>query len=106
MSKRRVIADAIDGAIAGAVATWVMGKVTTYMDDHEDPAARKREDDAREGKTAYTVAAEKAASLVGTELTETERNNYGTAVHWGLGIGAGAVYGVLRPRVPKAELAH
>jgi uncharacterized membrane protein YagU involved in acid resistance len=96
----------IDGAIAGAVATWVMGKVTSYVYEHEDKAAREREDRAREGKTAYGVAAEKAAHLVGAELSEEEREKYGSAFHWGLGIAAGALYGVLRPRMESAELAR
>ena len=37
------------GAIAGAVATWVMGKVTTAMYEHEAPDARRREDRAHVG---------------------------------------------------------
>ncbi|MGH7718991.1 MAG: DUF1440 domain-containing protein [Gemmatimonadaceae bacterium] len=103
---RSVVADLVKGAIAGAVATWVMGKVTTYLYEHENAAAREREDSARQGKTAYGVAAEKAARLAGTELSEDERKKYGSAVHWALGVGAGALYGVLRPRVESAGLAR
>ena len=44
--------DLIKGAIAGAVATWVMGKVTNTMYQREDRGARRQEDDAREGKTS------------------------------------------------------
>ncbi|MGH7664010.1 MAG: DUF1440 domain-containing protein [Gemmatimonadaceae bacterium] len=102
-----IIADLIDGAVAGAVATWVMGKVTTYLYEHEDMAARKREDRTREGKTAYGVAAERAARALGIELTDEERDKeYGPAIHWTLGIGAGALYGVLRPRLESAALAR
>ena len=101
-----LIADLVDGAIAGAVATWVMARVTTYLYEHEDKAAREREDRAREGKTAYGVAAEKVARLAGTELSEERRQEYGSAIHWALGIGAGALYGVLRPRLERAELAR
>lgn len=107
MAKRqRVITDLIDGAIAGAVATWVMGKATTYLYERENKAAREREDRAREGKTAYGVAAEKAARLTGTDLSDSERKMYGSAIHWALGIGAGALYGVLRPRLENAALAR
>lgn len=105
MAGRNVVADVIDGAIAGALATWVMGKVTTYLYDHEDEAAREREDEARGGTTAYGVAAEKTAALVGRELSDEERKKAASAIHWGLGIGAGAIYGVLRGRVPNADLA-
>ena len=90
--------DLVKGASAGAVATWVMGKVTTAMYEHEAPDARRREDRAHEGKTAYGVAAEKAARAVGADLGEDGREQAGSAVHWALGIGAGAVYAVLRRR--------
>jgi hypothetical protein len=104
--RRSAVADMIDGAIAGAVATWVMGKVTTYLYEHEDKAAREREDRARQGKTSYVVAADKAAQLAGAKLSEDERQKYGSAIHWALGIGAGALYGVLRPRMESAALAR
>ena len=54
--------DLIKGAIAGAVATWVMGKVTSTMYRREDRWARRREDDARAGKSSYGVAAEKVGT--------------------------------------------
>jgi hypothetical protein len=75
--------DLIKGAIAGAVATWVMGKVTNVL-------ARRQEDDARGGKTAYGV--------VGARLGDRQRERLGSAVHWALGIGSGAAYAVLRRR--------
>jgi hypothetical protein len=90
--------DLVKGAIAGVVATWVMGKVTNVMYEHEAPNARRREDRAHQGKTAYGVAAEKAAGAVGADLGADEREQVGSAMHWALGIGAGAVYSVLRRR--------
>ncbi len=62
MSKQTLAADLIDGAIAGAIATWLMDYVTTAMYERENKAIRKREDDARHGDTAYGVAAGKAAA--------------------------------------------
>jgi hypothetical protein len=91
--------DLIKGAIAGAVATWVMGKVTTTLYEREDRWARRQEDDARQGKTAYGAAAEKAARAVGASLGDRQRERLGSALHWALGIGAGAAYAVLRRRV-------
>ncbi len=105
MSKQSLVADVIDGAIAGAIATWLMGKATTALYDREDRMAREREDQARNGKTAYGVAAEKAASLAGAELTDGQRKQYGQAIHWALGIGAGALYGAVRPRSEVASTA-
>jgi len=104
--RESVLADLIYGAIAGAVATWVMGKATSYLYEHEDKTAREREDNVRGGKTAYGVAADKAAHLAGKELSKDERKQYGKEIHWALGIGTAALYGVLRPRVPHAGLAH
>ncbi|MEP6689219.1 MAG: DUF1440 domain-containing protein [Gemmatimonadales bacterium] len=90
--------DIIKGAIAGAVATWVMGKVTGAIYQREDRSARRTEDDAREGKTSYGAAAEKAARLAGATLGDHQREQIGSAIHWALGIGAGAAYAVLRRR--------
>jgi hypothetical protein len=92
-------ADLVKGAIAGAVATAVMGAVTTALYEREDRSARRREDQARGGKTAYGAAAEKGAAAAGTALTPAEREQAGKAIHWALGIGAGATYAVLRRRI-------
>jgi hypothetical protein len=104
--RQSLVADFVDGAIAGAVATWVMGKATTYLYEHENPRARLLEDRARNGQTAYEVAAERGARLVGTELTVAGRERLGSAIHWALGTLAGALYGVLRPRVHDVALAR
>jgi len=90
--------DLIKGAIAGAVATWVMGKVTNALYEREDRSARRREDDARSGKTSYGVLAERAAGAMGGNLDERSRERYGAAVHWALGVGSGAIYAGLRRR--------
>ena len=90
--------DLLKGAVAGAVATFVMGKVTGYMYEHEDRDARRKEDEARGGRSSYEVAAEKAASAAGTSLDRRQRQQLGSAMHWALGIGAGAAYAVLRRR--------
>ncbi len=101
-----LLADVVKGALAGAAATWAMGQVTSYLYEHEDEQARQAEDEAREGKTAYGVAAEKAAGAVGQDLSEGQRKQVGSAIHWGLGVGAGAVYGVLRNRLPGADAGN
>lgn len=46
------------------------------------------------------------AAGVGVSLTETELAAYGSGIHWLLGIGAGAAYGVLRGRVKRFGFAH
>lgn len=91
--------DLVKGAIAGAVATFVMGKITNLMYQREDRRARKQEDQVRGGDTAYGTAAEKGAQLVGRSLTREQREQAGSALHWALGIGAGAAYAVVRRRL-------
>jgi hypothetical protein len=104
--KRNPATGLVYGAVAGAIATWVMGKVTGYLYRHEDQLVRDREDNLREGETAYAVAAEKAANLAGASLSQEERERYGSLVHWGLGVGVGAVYGLMRDRLPQAGFAR
>jgi hypothetical protein len=97
--------DLLKGAIAGAVATWALDRVTTWMYERESPNAREQEDRARHGRTAYEAAAEKAARLLGRQLNQDERRRFGTAIHWALGIGAGAAYSVFGRRIPAFRRA-
>lgn len=91
------------GAAAGLAATWVMGRATTFLYEREDERARQREDAARGGRPAYGIAAEKAAAALGIRLSDAAREKLGAGIHWALGAGAGAAYGVLRRRVPHAD---
>lgn len=102
--ERSLIADLLIGAVAGAAATWIMDKGTTVLYGRESEDSRRQENEAREGKTAYGVAAEKVAVIAGKELSKKQRQGYGTGIHWSLGAGAGALYGVLRPRTRWASL--
>ncbi|HEX5438337.1 MAG TPA: DUF1440 domain-containing protein [Gemmatimonadaceae bacterium] len=99
--KASVTRELVTGAVAGAIATWVMGKTTTYLYQHEDPAARAREDSARHGTTAYAVAAEKLAHAVGARLDGKQRAA-GSVIHWALGAGAAALFALLRGRTEGA----
>jgi hypothetical protein len=101
-----LLGDLVRGALAGAAATWVMGQATSYLYEKESKQTRNAEDEARGDKSAYGVAAEKAAGAIGMELSDAQRKQYGSAIHWSLGAGAGAVYGALRNRLPGAELGH
>jgi uncharacterized membrane protein YagU involved in acid resistance len=72
------------------------------MYERESQGARERENAARDGKTAYVAAAEKAAGVSGVELSDDQQKQAGSAIHWALGIAAGAAYGVMRRRFPAA----
>ncbi|HEX6536040.1 MAG TPA: DUF1440 domain-containing protein [Gemmatimonadaceae bacterium] len=103
---RRMLDEIVLGAIAGAAATWVMGKVTTVLYERESRSAREREDRVRHGSTAYAVAAAKGARLLGVELDDARRERYGTMIHRALGVGTGALYAALVDRLPRAGLAR
>ena len=96
---RTILEDMALGAAAGAVATWLMGKATTFLYEREDKQARQREDEARGNRSAYEIAAEKAAGLTGRQLTEDQRKKFGSAIHWAIGTGVGALYAPLRRRL-------
>lgn len=97
--------DALVGAAAGLAGTWLMDQVTTYLYERESDRAREDEDRARGGRTAYGIAAERIAEAVGNPLSDEQRTRAGTMVHWTLGATAGALYAILRGRLPGADLA-
>lgn len=88
----------LKGALAGALATKVMERISLFLYEHEDPAVRRREDEVRQDKPPYLVAADKTAKLIGRPLTEEQKQTLAMAYHWGLGLSAGALYAVLRRR--------
>lgn len=88
---RNLATDLLMGVAAGVAATWLMDRLTTVLYEHESAFAKHREDSARGGKTAYERASEK---WLGDK-------KYGSAIHWALGISAGAAYGLLRNRAPR-----
>jgi hypothetical protein len=90
--------DLIKGAIAGAVATWVMDMVSNVTYGREARRARRRGHDAYGGKTASGTAVEQTARAAGVPPRDEPREKLGSALHWALGIGAGAAYAVLRHR--------
>lgn len=102
MKKRRSFtADLLLGAAAGFAATWVMDRVTTKLYEAENEEAQRAENEARGGKTAYVVAAEKGAALAQLQLSEKAIIKAGSAIHWSIGVAAGAKYGLARRFVPR-----
>ena len=88
--------DIIKGAVAGAVATWTMSQVTTWMYEHEDRQAREHEDSVRAGVLPSERAAEKVAALVNVELSKQDRARIAQGIHWATGISTGIAYALLR----------
>lgn len=91
---------AVEGAIAGAVGTVVMDKVSTYLYDLEDPATVKQEEAARvEGKDPASVAAGRLADAIGAEPGEDGVATAASAIHYALGVVPGVIYGAARPHL-------
>lgn len=90
----------VRGLAAGAAGAWAKNAATTWVYEHEDPAARAQEDDARDG-FAYDVAVQKVAAAARLEPTEEQVRKAGQVLHWGLGIGSVLLYAYLRRRMPQ-----
>src|ERR1041385_6094727 len=58
---RPLIAGLLLGADAGAAATWAMDQATAFLYEQQSDESKERENEARGGKTAYEIAAEKGA---------------------------------------------
>lgn len=100
---RDPVVDAVRGGIAGAAGWWVMDRALQRMYDRESRSVRAREDRARGGVPALEAIAQAGAERVGAELAPRQRQKGGTALQWLVGVGAGMLYGVLRPRVAAAR---
>lgn len=81
-----------------------MDRTTTRILEEQSAESRARENAARGGMTAFEIAAERTARLAGHALGDERRKRAGQAMHWALGVAAGAAYGVLRNRVRRAGI--
>jgi hypothetical protein len=96
-----VWADTLKGAVAGALGVWVMDQVDWYMYDHEDPEAQRRTRSVRpQGLDPAHYTANKIAGAFGKELSPPQPHPAGIAIHYAIGMSAGALYGALQGRVP------
>jgi hypothetical protein len=94
--------DLVRGAIAGAVATWAVDRTADVIEGRGELASAIRRFALGEGAAAKTASGQVVDS--GDEGADAHagavtRRDSGP-LRWGLGVGAGAVYGVIRPRVP------
>ena len=90
----------LKGAVAGAVATFVMDRVDWRLYDLEPEASRRRTWAVRpEHKDPAHVIASRASEALGTGPIP-QHHPAGLAVHYAIGIAPAAIYGALRERVP------
>jgi hypothetical protein len=104
MSMRR---DAIRGAVAGAAATWLMDRLTTGMLESQAPAVTAREEAAqRNGKSSVANLVDRFEASTGLTVPAKRRPTIETSIHYLLGIVPGAIYGVVRRRLPLMRIAN
>jgi hypothetical protein len=89
------------GAVAGAAATWLMDLVTTGLLDARSAETTRREEAARpNGKGSVENLVDRIEAMMGRPLTGSQRATAMQAIHFGLGIGPGALYAAVRRDLP------
>jgi uncharacterized membrane protein YagU involved in acid resistance len=100
-SRRSPAGAFLRGAIAGGAATWLMDQVTTGMLSSQPEEVTQREEAVRpHSQHAIANLVDRLERDLGLALTEEQRAGLARVIHVGLGVVPGAVYGVLRHRVP------
>jgi hypothetical protein len=96
-----MLGGAIRGAIAGAVATWLMDRMTTGLVEEQSEVDKAREAAAQpNGQSSVANLLDRAQEATGLSLRPGQKAVAAQAVHYGLGVVPGAVYGALRSRLP------
>lgn len=96
----------LKGAAAGAAAVWVMDRLDWFAFTREDPRARAQTKRVRPGgMDPAHVAVSRTARKLGMKAPG-ESNAAGLAVHYGIGIGPGALYAAMRDRADRLGMAR
>lgn len=98
--------DALLGALAGGVATTIMGPAMARLQSMERPKAKEIEKKVGPSEHPPAQVAGKVAAFAGIPLSKAQREKGGTLVHYGYGMFWGAVFGVLHPRVKIPGILH
>jgi xanthosine utilization system XapX-like protein len=99
--------NALKGAVAGAVGVFVMDRIDWFNWRHEDAEARAQTVSVRpHGEPPAHVVARNAEKAAGAELSPTQHEAAGKAVHYGLGMAPGAIYGMYRDKIPAPPVAR
>lgn len=102
-----VMTGVLKGAVAGAAGVWAMDRLDWFLFGHEDPQARHRTQRVRPGGLDPAhVAANRAARMIGRELSPRQPHPAGIAMHYAIGIAPGALYATLRHRMEGLGMAR
>jgi uncharacterized membrane protein YagU involved in acid resistance len=96
-----VLGLAARGALGGLVGTWVMDLVTTALYEAQAPEVTAREQAARpNGKPSVDNMLDRLASGACLDLTEEQRKQLTSVIHYGLGVVPGMLYALAGRRLP------
>jgi uncharacterized membrane protein YagU involved in acid resistance len=96
-----VIGSLIRGGVAGGVATWLMDRVTTGIQQQQSREDAERETAVRpNGQESVVNLVQLVERRAGLTLDEGSRSVVVTVVHYGLGVVPGAFYAAARRRMP------
>ena len=99
--RESLFGNVVRGAVAGGVATWLMDLVTTGLQEQQTPADAAREKAAQlDGKSSVAHLVDLVERETGFQVGDDLRPNVEMAVHYGLGVIPGAVYGATRRWIP------
>ncbi len=100
-----MIRDAVHGTVAGIVGTVVMEQAANLLYRFEKPEKKKQEEEIRHESPYDTMARRITEDLLKVKLADEDRAILGQLLHWGYGAGWGALYGLVRRRVPLLRAA-
>jgi len=96
-----LIMTAARGALAGAIGTWVMDRVTAAMYERESEEDRAREEAAwPNGKPSVGNLVDLGSRVTGVPIGSDARPAVEMVTHYMLGVGPAVLYALLRDRVP------
>lgn len=107
MKRHSALGGLLTGAIAGGVATWVMDLVTTGLQQGQSEMDAAQERSARaNGRSSVENLLDLIEGTTGVAVSQDLRPTVLKALHYGLGVGPGALYGALRDRIPGIGAAR
>ena len=95
-ARHSVVADIAIGVFAGFAATLATNLAQKPLSWVTPETVDRHEKRVRPGASSSLVAAQKTAKALGASLSERREELLGSAIHFGIGVSWGPVYGLLR----------
>ena len=103
----RILRGALAGAIAGLVGAYAMERFQTLWSETAESARPKQIASAAKDEPTTVKAAERLTETVfHAELPEEIKPAAGEAVHYGMGMLSGAIYGAIAEMLPVARAGN